>query len=92
MEIRLRVRYTLRDRQLLRKLMEHPGRGTPYSTRTLATAVGCHHSLIGRLIDGTQETCDLDLAHGITEKLGVAVLVLFVPPPSPKHTEPAIDQ
>lgn len=89
MEIRLRVRYTLRDREMLRKLMEHPGRGTPYSTRTLATAVGCHHSLIGRLLDGNQETCDLDVAHLVAELVGVAVLVLFMPPASPKRTDPA---
>jgi hypothetical protein len=83
MEIQLRVRYTLRDREMLRKLMEHPGRGAPYSTRTVATAVGCHHSLIGRLLDGTQETCDVDTAHRIAEAVGVAVLVLFAPPASP---------
>lgn len=92
MEIRLRVRYAVRDRELLRRLMEHPGRGTPYSTRTLATAVGCHHSLVGRLLDGTQETVEMDLAHRITETVGVAVLVLFAPPASPKRTEPATDQ
>ncbi len=83
MEIRLRVRYKLRDQDLLKKLMEHPGRGVPHSTRTIASAVGCHHSLIGRLLDGTQETCDMDTAHCIAEAVGVAVLVLFVPPASP---------
>jgi hypothetical protein len=92
MEIHLKVRYTLRDRELLRKIMRHPGRGEPYSTRTLAAAVGCHHSLIGRLLDGTQETCDKDYAHRIREALGVAVLVLFAPPPSPDSTDSAIDQ
>lgn len=92
MEIRLRVRYTLRDRELLRKIMEHPGRGTPHSTRTLAAEVGCHHSQIGRLLDGAQETCDMDIAHNITEAVGVAVLVLFVPPTSPRRTESATDQ
>ncbi len=84
MEIHLTVRYTLRDRELLRKLMDHPGRGTPYSTRTLAAAVGCHHSQIGRLLDGTQETAEVDNAHDIAEAVGVAVLVLFIPPTSPK--------
>lgn len=92
MEIRLKVRYELRDRELLRKLMEHPGRGTPHSTRSLAATVGCHHSLIGRLLDGTQETCDMDTAHRIAEAVGVAVLVLFVPPASPNSTDSAIDQ
>lgn len=92
MEIRLRVRYRLHDPALLRKIMEHPGRGAPYSTRTLAAAVSCHHSLIGRLLDSTQETCDKDLAHDIAEAVGVALLVLFAPPASPNRIDPATDQ
>lgn len=92
MEIRLIVRYTLRDPGLLRKLMDHPGCGTPYSTRTLAAVIGCHHSLIGRLLNGSQETCDMDIAHSLAEALGVAVLVLFAPPASPKRIDTATDQ
>jgi len=89
MEIRLKVRYALRKPALLADLMDHPGRGTPYSTRTLAEAVGCHHSLVHRLLTGTQETVDMQLAHAISEALGVAVLVLFVPPSSPDPTDTA---
>jgi hypothetical protein len=92
MEIRLRVRYKLRDSELLRTLMQHPGRGAPYSTRTLADVAGCHHSLVHRLLDGTQETCEMDVAHGITEAVGVAVLVLFAPPASPNSIDPATEQ
>lgn len=92
MEIRLSVRYTLRDRDLLRKIMEHPGRGTPYSTRTLAAVVGCHHSKIGRLLDGTTETSEMDEAHSIAEAVGVALLVLFAPPASPRRIKSATDQ
>lgn len=92
MEIHLRVRYRLRDPALLHKLMEHPGRGAPYSTRTLADAAGCHYSLVHRLLDGKQETCDMDLAHRIAEAVGVAVLVLFAPPASPERIDPAPEQ
>jgi hypothetical protein len=91
MEIRLRVRYTLRDPAVLKHCMDYPGRGVPYSTRTLAAAVGCHHSLIGRLLTGDQETCEMDDAHAISEATGVAVLVLFAPPASPKRIDTATD-
>lgn len=87
----MKVRYTLRDPDLLSKLMQFPGRGIPYSTRTLAEAVGCHHSLIHRLAAGRQDDVDMEIAHAITEAVGVAVLVLFAPPPSPNPTDSASD-
>lgn len=91
MEIYLRaIRYTLRDPEVFRKIMDTPGRGAPYSTRTLAVAAGLkHHHLVQRLADGKQETCDIDEAHRIAEALGVAVLVLFVPPTSPERIDSA---
>jgi hypothetical protein len=93
MEIYLRaIRYTLRSPEMLRKIMEHPGRGAPFSTRTLAEAAGCHYSLVHRLLDGKQETCDMDLAHRIAEAVGVAVLVLFAPPASPERIDPTPEQ
>lgn len=88
----MRVRYTLRDRELLKKLMEHPGRGAPYSTRTLAAAANLrHHSLVHRLLDGTKESCEMDDAHGISDAVGVALLVLFAPPASPSSTNSATE-
>ncbi len=81
------VRYDLRDRQILRWVMDHPGRGVPYTIRTLAEAVGRHHSLIGHLLTGERDGVDADDAHAISEAVGVAVLVLFAPPSSPKRTE-----
>ncbi|MDG9701728.1 hypothetical protein [Streptomyces sp. DH37] len=78
------MRYTLRDPKALKWVMEHPGRGTPYSTRTLAEEVGLtHHSLIGHLLNGVRKDCDMETAHRIAEAVGVAVLVLFAPPASP---------
>ncbi len=87
----MRVRYRLRDRGVLQYLMQHPGRGTPYTVRSLADAIGLsHHSLIGHLVSGRRADCDAGTAHNIAESLGVAVLVLFAPPasPDPNNTDP----
>ncbi|MFF8659536.1 helix-turn-helix domain-containing protein [Streptomyces huasconensis] len=64
--------------------MKTPGRGVPHSVRSLAEASGVSRSQIGRLVKG--ELADLDVieAHRVAEALGVAVLVLFMPPVSPK--------
>lgn len=77
-----RIRYTLRDRELLRRLMEHPGCGTPYTVRTLALAARCSRGIIGHLLSGEQESVPMDTAHAIAEAIGVAVLILFMPPVS----------
>jgi transcriptional regulator with XRE-family HTH domain len=78
------VRYTLRDRETLKKIMEHPGRGAPYSIRTLAEASGISRSQVGRLAAGELPDLPVSEAHQMSEALGVAVLVLFMPPVSPK--------
>lgn len=84
------VRYELRDPKILRWVMDHPGRGTPYSVRGLAEAVGLsHHALIGHLLTGERRDCDFELAHRIAGAVGVAILVLFAPPPSPEWNEAA---
>lgn len=77
------VRYDLRSKQILRWVMDHPGRGAPYTTRSLGDRIGKHHSLIGHLLTGERRDCDADVAHAISEAVGVAVLVLFAPPASP---------
>lgn len=81
------MRYTLRDREILQHCLQHPGRGTSYSVRSLASAIGLsHHSLIGHLLTGERTECDRDVAHDIAEAVGVAVLVLFAPPATPDQT------
>ena len=72
--------------------MDHPGRGTPYSVRSLGAAIGRHHSLIGHLLRGTRDDCEMEDAHAISEAVGVAVLVLFAPPASPEPNSTALDQ
>jgi hypothetical protein len=80
-----RIPYALRDRDLLRRIMQNPGRGTPYTVRSLAQAADCTSSIIDHLRSGRQKTVPVHQAHAIAEALGVAVLVLFAPPASPNH-------
>ena len=83
------VRYRLRDLATFKKIMESPGRGVPYTVRDLADATGVSRSQIGRLLTGDLDNLDVNDAHAVAEALGVAVLVLFMPPSSPKqgHTD-----
>jgi transcriptional regulator with XRE-family HTH domain len=87
----VRVQYTLRDRDLMRRIMQHPGRGTPHSVRTLAEASKCSPTTIGHLLSGERRDVHMDRAHRIAEALGVAVLVLFAPPSSPNSDGPSAD-
>lgn len=78
------MRYTLRRLGQLKEIMEHPGRGVPYTVRDLADETGVSRSQIGRVLTGELDNLDVNDAHAISEALGVAVLVLFMPPVSPK--------
>jgi hypothetical protein len=69
--------------------MDHPGRGAPYSVRTLADASGCSAGLIGGLLSVRQKTADVDDAIAIAETLGVCMPVLFAPPSSPERDDPS---
>lgn len=83
------MRYELRSKEILRWVMGHPGRGVPFTTRTLGAAVGRHHSLIGHLLTGERRHVEADAAQAIAEAVGVALLVLFAPPASPNQNGPA---
>jgi hypothetical protein len=87
----LTVRYKLRDRRILQWIMQHPGRGTPYTIRSLAREASLSTSLIGHLHSGHRDDVDMVDAHNIAEALGVAILVLFAPPSSPEHNDPSIN-
>lgn len=86
------VRYTLRDRGALRWIMEYPGRGAPYSVRSLADRSGVSRTQVGNLLIGRKLDLEVVDAHRISEALGVAVLVLFAPPSSPSGDEMATDR
>src|SRR4051812_40967824 len=49
-------RYALRDRSILRWVMDHPGTGAPFSVRTLAQASCCGKGVIEGLLTGHQKT------------------------------------
>jgi transcriptional regulator with XRE-family HTH domain len=85
------TRYTLKDPEKFRWLMKNPGRGRPYSVRELADACGCGHGLIQKLANGKQPTAGVLDAHAIAEALGVAVLVLFMPPVTPNRVTVTTD-
>ena len=84
------VRYILRDLDYFQKTMKTPGRGAPYTVRDLAEASGVSRSQVGRLHSGDLDNLDVIDAHSIAEALGVGVLVLFMPPSSPKEGQPDI--
>jgi transcriptional regulator with XRE-family HTH domain len=79
------VRYTLRDLDTFKKIMKSPGRGVPYTVRSLAEASGVSRSQVHRLLAGELDNLDVNDAHAVAEALGVAVLVLFMPPSSPEQ-------
>lgn len=76
------MRYVLRDVELLKKIMEHPGRGESYSIRDLAYTAHVTKSKIERLVRGDLDWLDVNEAHRVVEALGVCILVLFMPPAS----------
>jgi transcriptional regulator with XRE-family HTH domain len=86
------VRYILRDLDTFRKIMKSPGRGVPYTVRSLAEASGVSRSQVGHLVSGERRSLEVNEAHAVAEALGVAVLVLFMPPSSPEqgHIDPGI--
>jgi len=75
----LTPRFRLRDPGLLRTLMRHTGDGTKTTVRELAECSGVHHSFIGKLIAGEQETVTVDVGAAISRRIGVDLLILWAP-------------
>lgn len=78
------MRYALRDLDYFQKTMKTPGRGIPYEPPELAEVTGISRSQMYRIVAGEVPAIPVEQAHAIAEALGVAVLVLFMPPASPK--------
>jgi transcriptional regulator with XRE-family HTH domain len=76
-------RWTLRSVQLLKHYMEFPGRGKPFSVRSLAEESGVGQGVIEKLLTGRQGNADVDDATALAEAVGSAIFPLFAPPPSP---------
>jgi hypothetical protein len=62
--------------------MEFPGRGKPFSVRTLAKESGVGEGVIDKLLTGRQSTADVDDATALAEAVGSAIFPLFAPPSS----------
>lgn len=76
-------RWSLRSIPVLKHCMANPGRGGPFSVRSLAEAAGVGQGVIEKLLTGRQRSADVDDAIAIAEAVGVAINVLFASPPSP---------
>ncbi|MFF8458556.1 helix-turn-helix domain-containing protein [Streptomyces albidoflavus] len=63
----------------LKILMERTGTGEPITSRGLAEAVGVSHGTIGALMSGAQRVIPEHKAKAIASRLGVDLLVLFIP-------------
>jgi len=63
--------------------MEFPGRGKPFSVRSLAEESGVSQGVIEKLLTGRQPTADVDDATALSEAVGSAIFPLFAPPSSP---------
>lgn len=75
----LTLRFRLHDPQLLRVLMKRTGDGTRATVRELAEIAGVHHSFIGKLLAGDQETVSIGVATAISGRIGVDLLILWTP-------------
>lgn len=71
--------YKLINRDLLRTLMQRTGDGHRISVRSLAAAAGIAHSTVGHLLTGARESVAHEVAQSIAERVGVDLLVLWVP-------------
>ncbi|MEU5091687.1 helix-turn-helix transcriptional regulator [Streptomyces sp. NPDC021356] len=71
--------YAVASGDRLKLLMERTGTGAPVSARKLAAAAGVAHGTIGALMSGAQRTVTEDKAKAIAARLGVDLLVLFIP-------------
>lgn len=76
-------RWTLRSASVFKHYMQFPGRGRPFSVRTLAAEAGVDRNLIDKLRTGRQATVDVDEATALAEALGSTINPLFAPPSSP---------
>lgn len=72
-------RFRLRNPELLQTLMQHTGDGTRTTIRDLADHAGVHHSFIGKVATGEQETVTAEVATAVSRRIGVDLLVIWAP-------------
>ncbi|MGW4810495.1 hypothetical protein ACWEPB_02470 [Kitasatospora cineracea] len=81
-------RSRLHDPETLRWVMQHPGRGEPYTVRTLAKAADCNPATIGHLLAGRQESTAKLRAERIARALGCSTRTLFMSAASTDSSDP----
>lgn len=67
------------DPQVIRYVMEHPARQTPWSVREMAPALGCSIGTLSHMRTGARATVQAELAERFAEAVGVETTVLFAP-------------
>lgn len=73
------TKYTLVNPELMRTLMRRTGTGKRITTRELAADIGIAHGTIGGLLTGAVREVPESTAVDIARRIGVDLLVLFVP-------------
>lgn len=73
------TKYTLVNPDLMRTLMRRTGTGERTTTRELAADIGVAHGTIGGLLTGAVQVVPESTAVDIARRIGVDLLVLFVP-------------
>ncbi|MFF8879632.1 helix-turn-helix domain-containing protein [Streptomyces flaveolus] len=73
------TKYAVASSDLMKALMKRTGTGEPITSRELAAAAGVANGTIGALMNGDQRTVPEDKAKAIARRLGVDLLVLFIP-------------
>lgn len=63
----------------LKMLMERTGTGDAVTVRELAASAGVSHATIGALLTGAQRVIPEHKAKAIAARIGVDLLVLFIP-------------
>lgn len=71
--------------------MDHPGRGEPYTVRSLAEAADCAPATIGHLLAGRQKATATPKARRITEALGCTHSTVFLSPASTDQADASTD-
>lgn len=72
-------KFRLVSADLLRTLMQRTGNGSAVTGRQLARDVGVAHGIVGELLTGVRDTVPATTAQAIAQRIGVDLLVLFVP-------------
>ncbi|MYX16888.1 hypothetical protein GTY67_26425 [Streptomyces sp. SID8374] len=73
------TKYTLFSRARLRDLMRRTGTGERITTRQLAADIGIAHGTVGGLLTGAVQVVPESTAVDIAARIGVDLLVLFIP-------------